>query len=80
MSLNLLKVGEKAKVVSINAIPKIKQHLTELGFTSGRNIEITQYSFGKNLIVALAGGRMALDSKMAHRIDVILDNKKNEDM
>ena len=55
MSLTMLSVGEKSEVLSINGGSKLKHHLTELGFTMGRTVEVTQRTFGSNLIVALEG-------------------------
>ena len=76
MSLTMLSVGEKAEVLSINGGSKLKHHLTELGFTMGRSVEVTQRTFGSNLIVALEGTRMALDLKVAHQIQITLEGVK----
>lgn len=73
MALTFLGIGEKAKVVGIKGKLKLRHYLTELGFTAGRNVEITQQSIGNNLIVALEGGRIALDRKIAHQINIVLE-------
>ena len=76
MSLTMLSVGQKAKVLNIHANSKLKRHLTELGFTLGRTVEVVQHIFGSNLIIALEGARMAVDQKVAHQIHITLEEVK----
>lgn len=76
MSLSMLGIGEKAKIVGLNGRTNIKKHLTEIGFLLGKNIEIIQNTFGNNIIVAIEGTRMALDRRMAHRVDICLASKE----
>ncbi len=76
MPLTFLGIGEKGKIVGLTGRPKIKQHLANLGFVFGQRIEIVQRTFGDNIIIALEGGRMALDRKMAHQIDISLEREE----
>ncbi len=75
MPLTFLGIGEKGRIVGLAGRTKVKQYLAELGFVLGKKIEIVQRTFGGNMIVALEGGRMALDRKMAHQIDISLERE-----
>lgn len=75
MPLTFLGIGEKGRIVGLTGRTKMKQYLSELGFVLGKKIEVVQRTFGDNMIVALEGGRMALDRKMAYQIDISLERE-----
>lgn len=75
MPLTFLGIGEKGRIIGLTGRTKIKQYLAGLGFVLGNKIEVVQRTFGDNMIVALEGGRMALDRKMAHQIDISLEEE-----
>lgn len=75
MPLTFLGIGEKGRIVGLTGRTKMKQYLSELGFVLGKKIEVVQRTFGDNMIVALEGGRMALDRKIAHQIDISLEKE-----
>lgn len=75
MLLTFLGIGEKGRIIGLTGCTKVKQYLAGLGFVLGNKIEVVQRTFGDNIIIALEGGRMALDRKMAHQIDISLERE-----
>lgn len=69
MPLSMVKIGEKKTIISLHGEDTMKQHLLDLGFVSGQQVEIV----GKNphgLILSLKGVRLALNRGLAQRINV----------
>ena len=69
MPLSMVQVGEKKTIISLHGEDAMKQHLLDLGFVSGQQIEIV----GRNengLILSLKGVRLALNRGLAQRINV----------
>ena len=69
MPLSMVQVGEKKTIISLHREDAMKQHLLDLGFVSGQQIEIV----GRNengLILSLKGVRLALNRGLAQRINV----------
>lgn len=65
----MVQVGERKIIVSLHGEDSMKQHLLDLGFVYGQEIEI----IGKNsngLILSMKGVRLALNQGLAHRINV----------
>lgn len=59
--------GEVALIQRINGKDETKHHLNELGLIEGDSVTVIQNNNG-NLILQVKGGRIALDKKMAMRI------------
>lgn len=59
--------GEVALVKRITGKDETKRHLNELGLLEGDTITIIQNNHG-NMILQVKGSRIALDKKMAMRI------------
>lgn len=76
MPLTFLGIGETGRITGLTGRLKVRQNLTELGFVLGQKIKVIQHTFGDNIIVALESGRMALDRKMAHQINISLERKE----
>lgn len=69
MPLSMVGIGEKKTIVSLQGDDSMKQHLLDMGFVFGQQIEI----LGKNssgLILSMKGVRLALNQGLAHRINV----------
>ena len=73
MSLTHLGTGILAKIIRLSGTPKLRKYLTELGFVSGKTIEVLQHSFGNNIIVALGKSKIALNKKIAHHVHISLE-------
>ncbi|MBF0384312.1 MAG: ferrous iron transport protein A [Candidatus Omnitrophica bacterium] len=71
MPLSMLGLRNKGVVVGLRGKFDLKIFLAELGFVSGKEVEIMQYTSGNNLIVGLGGCRLALDRSLAHLIEII---------
>ncbi|MDY0290507.1 MAG: FeoA domain-containing protein [Sphaerochaeta sp.] len=65
----MLQVGEKKTIVSLHGEDSMKQHLLDLGFVFGQQVEIIGKS-SSGLILSLKGVRLALNQGLAHRINV----------
>lgn len=59
--------GEVALIQRIIGKDETKHHLNELGLIEGDSVTVIQNNNG-NLILQVKGGRIALDKKMAMRI------------
>jgi ferrous iron transport protein A len=59
--------GEVALIQRITGKDETKHHLNELGLIEGDSVTVIQNNNG-NLILQVKGGRIALDKKMAMRI------------
>ena len=69
MPLSMVQIGEKKIIVSLNGEDSMKQHLLDLGFVFGQQVEIIGKS-SNGLILSLKGVRLALNQGLAHRINV----------
>ena len=69
MPLSMVQVGEKKTIVSLHGEDTMKQHLLDLGFVFGQQVEIVGKS-SNGLILSVKGVRLALNQGLAHRINV----------
>ncbi len=69
MPLSMVQVGEKKTIVSLHGKDTMKQHLLDLGFVFGQQVEIVGKS-SNGLILSVKGVRLALNQGLAHRINV----------
>jgi len=73
MSLTHLETGIPAAISGLSGTTRLRKDLTELGFVSGEKVEVLQYSYGNNIIVALGGFKIAMDRKVAHHVHITLE-------
>ena len=59
--------GKVYKIIKIGGKPEIRQHLADLGFTVGGNVEVISESAG-NLIVNIRETRVAIGKELAAKI------------
>lgn len=69
MPLALANVGEKNIIKRVGGSPDVRQHLSDLGFVAGANVEIISTLAG-NLIVNVKETRVAISKEMAGKIMV----------
>lgn len=69
MPLAMAQVGDVNTIKRISGRDEVRQHLAELGFVVGEEVQIVS-EMGGNLILAIKGARIALDKTMAMRIMV----------
>ena len=69
MPLAMAQVGDENIIKRISGRDEVRQHLAELGFVVGEEVQIVS-EMGGNLILAIKGARIALDKTMAMRIMV----------
>ncbi|MCI5661707.1 MAG: ferrous iron transport protein A [Clostridia bacterium] len=69
MPLAMAQVGDVNIIKRISGRDEVRQHLAELGFVVGEEVQIVS-EMGGNLILAIKGARIALDKTMAMRIMV----------
>ena len=69
MPLAMAQVGDVNIIKKISGRDEVRQHLAELGFVVGEEVQIVN-EMGGNLILAVKGARIALDKAMAMRIMV----------
>ena len=69
MPLAMAQVGDVYIIKRISGRDEVRQHLAELGFVVGEEVQIVS-EMGGNLILAIKGARIALDKTMAMRIMV----------
>lgn len=69
MPLAMAQVGDVNIIKKISGRDEVRQHLAELGFVVGEEVQIVS-EMGGNLILAIKGARIALDKTMAMRIMV----------
>ena len=67
MPITMAKPGERVMVKRITGKDETKHHLNELGLTEGDTIAVIQNNNG-NLILQVKDGRVALDERLAMRI------------
>ena len=69
MPLALVKVGEKARILSVSGNDVVHKHLGNLGLIPGAVVTIVQVMSG-NMIVGIQDSRLALNDDLARRIHV----------
>lgn len=69
MPLVMAQVGDVNIIKKISGRDEVRQHLAELGFVVGEEVQVVN-EMGGNLILSVKGARIALDKTMAMRIMV----------
>ena len=69
MTLAMMKVGDKARVLSVKGTDSVKKHLGAMGVVPGTFIVVCQVSFG-NMIIGVHDSRLAINEDVAQRICV----------
>ena len=69
MPLAMAQVGDVNIIKKISGRDEVRQHLAELGFVVGEEVQVVN-EMGGNLILYVKGARIALDKTMAMRIMV----------
>ena len=69
MPLTLMSPGEDAIIQRIGGKPEVRQHLENLGFVVGGNVNVIN-TIGGNLIVNVKEARVAISREMAQKIMV----------
>ena len=69
MPLGMANVGDVNIIKKISGRDEVRQHLAELGFVVGEEVQVVN-EMGGNLILSVKGARIALDKTMAMRIMV----------
>lgn len=69
MPLAMAQVGDVNIIKKISGRDEVRQHLAELGFVVGEEVQVVN-EMGGNLILSIKGARIALDKTMAMRIMV----------
>ena len=67
MPLTMAKAGETIAIQRITGKDEVRQHLAELGFIAGAEVQIVSEN-GGSLIVHVHDARVALDKAMANRV------------
>ena len=69
MPLTLAGMGEKSIIRRVGGNPEVRQHLSDLGFVAGAEVEVVS-SLAGNLIVNIKESRVAISREMAGKIMV----------
>ena len=69
MPLTFANENEEKKILKLGGKPEVKQHLADMGFNIGSNIQIITKS-GENVIVKIKDTRIALSRELANKIMV----------
>ncbi len=69
MPLTLTGMGEKNIIKRVGGNPEVRQHLNDLGFVAGAEVEVVSALSG-NLIVNIKESRIAISKEMAGKIMV----------
>ncbi len=67
MPITMANPGERVLVKRITGKDETRRHLNELGLVEGDSVTVVQNNKG-NLILQIKDGRVALDEKLAMRI------------
>lgn len=74
MGINELTANSRAKVVKINASPKITARLNSLGLTEGANCKLIRIApLGDPILIEVKGVSLALRLDLARKIQVIIE-------
>lgn len=71
LPLAMVGEGETAHVAKVRGGQGLRQHLGELGFVEGSEVEVVSRA-GGDVIVSVKGARLALNRAMASHISVTL--------
>ena len=69
MPITMAETGKPVLVKRISGKDEVRRHLNELGFVEGDTVTVIQNNKG-NMILQVKEGRVALDEKLAMRIQV----------
>lgn len=69
MPLLFATIGSEVTVTSINGVPAVKQHLSDMGFSEDSKVTVIQ-KISTGLIVKVKESRIAIDRSMASKIQV----------
>ena len=69
LPFSFAKAGETVTVRRVGGKPEVRQHLSDLGFVDGAEVEVVQAQEG-NLIIKVKGSRLAITKEMAEKIMV----------
>lgn len=72
MPLSMIKVGEKVKLVSVNAGHGLKSRLTAMGLVPDVEITVASSGYRGPCVIDVMGSKMVLGRGMAHKIIVML--------
>jgi ferrous iron transport protein A len=72
LPLSMAKAGEKVMVSRIGGTDEIRQHLQDLGFVVGSEVEIVSSPGNGNVIVKVKDSRLAITAKMAEKVMVTM--------
>ncbi|WP_235986057.1 FeoA family protein [Clostridium vitabionis] len=68
----MAKSGERVMVSRIGGTDDVRQHLQDLGFVVGSEVEIVSAPGNGNVIVKLRDSRLAITAKMAEKVMVTM--------
>lgn len=68
MTLAIVKVGRRVRVVAVDASQELQGRLTAMGMVPGEEIEVLHNSSHGLFIVAVKGSRIMLGRGMAQKI------------
>ncbi len=69
MPITMADTGVPVTVIRITGKDEVRRHLNELGFVEGDTVTVVQNNKG-NMILQVKEGRVALDEKLAMRIQI----------
>ena len=69
LPITMARPGESVLVKRISGRDEIRRHLNELGMVEGDTVTVIQNNSG-NIILQVKDGRIALDQKLAMRIQI----------
>ncbi len=72
LPLSMAKSGERVMVSRIGGTDDVRQHLQDLGFVVGSEVEIVSAPGNGNVIVKLRDSRLAITAKMAEKVMVTM--------
>lgn len=72
LPLTMAKSGERVMVSRIGGTDDVRQHLQDLGFVVGSEVEIVSAPGNGNVIVKLRDSRLAITAKMAEKVMVTM--------
>ena len=67
MPVTMAEPGSTVAITRITGKDEARRHLNELGLVEGDNVTVVS-NIGGNVILQVKGSRIALDEKMANRI------------
>lgn len=71
VTLDTIKPGEKAKVISLDGDREIKKRITEMGLTRGTVVEVERIApLGDPMDIKVRGYRLSLRKEEASRVTV----------